>query len=77
MFKFIFKVKDLFDFEKFQDEVRKIGTVLISAGALALAIDNPKNPVDPHEALLAILMGIILVFIGALSIRLESQEGVK
>jgi hypothetical protein len=77
MFKFIFKVKDLLNFEKLQDEVRKIGTVLISAGAVALAIDNPKNPVAPGEALLAILIGTLLVLAGALNVRLESREGTK
>lgn len=74
MFSIIVKIVN---FEKIQDEVRKIGTVLISAGAVALALDNPKNPVEPQEAILAILTGVIWVLVGSLNVRQNIRENVK
>lgn len=68
------KIANWINFEKIQDEVRKLGTVLISAGSVALALDNPKNPVEPQEALLAILIGTIFVLAGAMDTRRKGTE---
>lgn len=56
----------LFDEEKVKDEVRKVGAVLLGGGALGLALRNQQSPIEPHEAVVAILAGLMLILIGSL-----------
>jgi hypothetical protein len=55
----------LIDWKLIQDELRKIGAFLSSAGFLGLAINNSKSPVDPVDAFGAIILGIIFLATGA------------
>jgi hypothetical protein len=56
--------------EKVQDEVRKLGTVLIAAGSVGFALEGK---VSAQVALFAILAGIALIFLGAMSLN-ETEE---
>lgn len=64
----------LFWLEKIQDEIRKIGTILLSAGGVALAINNPGNPVEPRSAAIAILAGSVLLLVGSLRTDNEKEK---
>lgn len=71
---FIDNFAALFDVYKAQEELRKMGAVLMSAGGVALAINSSSNPIEPRNAATAILAGGTLVLIGAFRASRKQDE---
>ena len=59
------------EMEKIKDEVRKLGTVLISAGSVALALQGQVSLLD---AAYTILVGVFLTVSGAIQFDKEKTS---
>lgn len=59
------------EIEKIQDETRKLGTILVAAGAVALVLQGQATL---EEAISAILLGIGFIFVGSICVSDNEEE---